>query len=81
MNAKTRWILGVLLYIAIFTLVFIQLGCTEDICDCEYVSYDDGIETYRSSWDASCENEVIDESVYTYSDGTKTYSRTEIQCK
>ena len=68
--------------VGLLFLVIFMSSCEEDeVCNCEYVNYDDGVETYRSSWDASCYNEVLDESVYTYSDGTKSYSRTEIQCK
>lgn len=69
-----------------FLLLFIW-SCEEETFDCEYVSYDKSpgqsayAETYRSSWDASCDNELLDESVFTHSDGTKTYSRTVIECK
>ena len=57
------------------------MSCEDEVCNCDYVSYDDGVETYRSTWDASCEDEILDEAVFTLSDGTKIYSRTEIQCK
>lgn len=73
--------------IIISTLLFIA-GCESFKCDCEYVVYDKDQttnyrweEVYRSSWDASCFDEVIDESTYTDSSGNKWYSRTEIECK
>ena len=65
----------------IVLFVSFLFSCEDDVCNCEYVTYDDGVETFRSTWDASCKDELLDESVFTYSDGTKSYSRTEIQCK
>ena len=72
-------VIMVSIFLALTLLLF--ASCEDDVCNCEYVTYDDGVETYRSTWDASCKDELLDESVFTYSDGTKSYSRTEIQCK
>jgi len=76
-------------------ILIILFGCVllsscEDSfsCDCDYVTYDSDptnnyvwTETYRSSWDTTCEDELMDESTYTDSEGQKWYSRTEIDCK
>jgi hypothetical protein len=77
------------LLVTIFIL-FLPLtlsSCGLFSCDCEYVVYDSNptnnytwTETYRSSWDSSCDDEKIDESVYTDSDGKKWYSETVIEC-
>ena len=55
-------------------------------CDCEYVTYSSNptnnytwTETYRSTWDSSCHDEVLSESTSTIS-GNEWYSRTEIEC-
>jgi len=75
-------------------LIIILFGCVllsscegSLSCDCDYVSYDSNptnnyvwTETYRSSWDTTCENERLDESTYTDSDGQKWYSYTDIEC-
>jgi hypothetical protein len=73
-------------FIAILFTSMMFVSC-EEACDCEYVTYDSDptnnynwTETYRSTWDASCEDEILDESTYTIS-GQSWYSRTEIQCK
>ena len=50
-------------------------------CDCEYVTYDNGVETFRSSWDASCDDEVLNTSTYTYSDGSTVTTVTKIECR
>ena len=62
-------------------------SCEDSSCDCYYVSYDSDptnnyvwTETYRSTWDSSCDNEILDQSTYTDFEGQKWYSRTEIQC-
>lgn len=62
------------------------MGCGE-ICNCDYVVYDSNPttnyqwrESYRSSWDTSCEDELIDESTYTDNQGDKWYSKTLIEC-
>ena len=72
--------------IIIFLLIAPLTSCEELRCDCEYVTYDSNptnnynwTETYRSSWDASCSDELLDESTMTIS-GRRWYSRTEIQC-
>ena len=74
----------------LFVLFFISIiACEEEeICDCEYIVFDSDptnnyqwTESFRSTLDASCENEVLSESTFTDSDGEKWYSRTEIQCK
>ena len=57
------------------------ISCESFKCDCEYVTYTDGRETYRSSWDASCGDETLSTSTYTNYDGTKSYSKTVIECK
>ncbi len=80
MKYRDNILTGLMVVLAFLVLIFLA-SCEDNVCNCEYVTYDDGVETYRSTWDASCKNETIDESVFTYSDGTKSYSRTEIQCK
>ena len=66
-------------------LPFLLFQCnTEPVCDCQYVVYEKEEseqykETYRSTWDSSCENEVISEDVFTY-EGEKSYSKTVIEC-
>lgn len=55
-------------------------SCETAICDCEYVSYENGKESYRSSWDASCEDEVLSTSTYTHYDGSTTRTVTKIEC-
>jgi len=66
----------------IIVLALVLTSC-EDVfkCDCEYVTYDNGVETYRSSWDASCSDEVLSTSTYTSYDGSTIRSRTVIECK
>ena len=68
------------------TSLFLFSSCEED-CDCEYVVYDSDptnnytwTESYRSTWDTTCEDEVLDESTSTIM-GEPWYSRTEIECK
>jgi len=68
----------------------ILMSCVEDeptvSCNCEYVVYESEAhqtimyETYRSTWSASCEPEILDQSSFTYSDGSKSYSTTKIEC-
>ena len=71
------------LYLLLF---FLFIHCEIlDNCHCEYVVYekDEGeryTETYRSTWDASCEDEVLSEDVFTF-DGFRSYSKTVIECK
>ena len=55
-------------------------------CDCEYVTYENinnqgWAETYRSSWDATCEDELLRSWSYTTSNGTVTLSETYIECE
>jgi len=74
-----------ILYTLLLAPFFFISSC-EESCDCDYVVYDSDptnnytwTETYRSSWDATCEDELMDESTYTIS-GQSWYSRTEIEC-
>lgn len=62
-------------------LLFTACEEEEEMCDCDYITYEDGKETYRSTWDASCEDEVLSESTFTYSDGSTVRTRTVIKCK
>ena len=73
------------IFILLFSLGF--LSCEDDSCNCDYVEYESNPlnnyewqETFRSSWDASCEDEFLNESVYTDSDGEKWYSETYVEC-
>lgn len=66
---------------------FLLVSCGDSLsCDCEYVVYDSDptnnyvwTESYRSTWDSSCQDEILDESTFTI-DGEPWYSRTEIEC-
>lgn len=73
--------------VLVVTIVFLGMFTScEQTCDCQYVTYDtdengNWKESYRSTWDASCDSETLDESKYTSWDGTVSYSRTEIECR
>ena len=63
--------------ITILCLFFISC----DQCDCEYVTYENGIEIGRQYWNQNdCKDETL--SVYTYynSDGQLIQVRTVIEC-
>lgn len=81
MNNKSKVFLGVLIYIAIFTLVFIQLGCSHDFCDCEHVVYENDVEVSREYWDETCLPVVLDKTIYAYQDGTEIFTVTKIECR
>ena len=71
-----------LVLVAVLAITACDEGDLLDIsCDCEYVTYDNGRETYRSTWDASCNSEVLSRSTYTSYDGTVINSVTQIECK
>lgn len=69
-------------------ILFILFTSCEDECTCFYVTYESNpqnnykwTETYRSSWDVTCGDELLDSSVYTDSDGKKWYTDTYIECE
>jgi hypothetical protein len=69
--------------ILISITAFLFSSCEEE-CDCDYVVYDRNppagwVETYRSTWDTTCEDELLDESQFTFN-GYTSYSKTLIEC-
>lgn len=70
-----------MLLFTVFTLTILNSCDTLEACDCDYVTYDNGKETYRSSWDASCGDEVLSRSTFTHYDGSVTKTITQIECR
>jgi len=75
MKNKNNTSIALLIALAFLVLLFLA-SC----CKCDYVTYRDGKEVYRSSWDETCKDETLNESVYTRPNGTRVYSKTVIEC-
>ena len=75
--------------LTIVGIALLSISCGEgDVfdtaCNCDYVVYDvkggAEVESYRSSWTATCDSELLDETVFTYN-GVQEVSRTYVECK
>jgi len=74
-------------YIIFFAIVL--ASCAQDkVCNCDYVVYESNPQNdyrvtigYVSTWDASCETEMLSKSTYYDYDGEPWYDETWIECE
>ena len=54
------------------------ISCNE--CDCDYVTYENGIEIYRQDWNQHCEDQILSGDTYYNFEGQIIYLTTVIEC-
>ena len=64
--------------ITILYLCLFFISC--DQCDCEYVTYENGIEIGRQYWNQDCEDQILSSYTYYNFDGQLIQVRTVIEC-
>jgi len=64
--------------ITILCLCLFFISCNQ--CNCEYVTYENGIEIYRQDWSQHCEDQTLSGGTYYNSEGQYTHLITAIEC-
>ena len=64
--------------ISILYLCMFAISC--DQCDCEYVTYENGIEIGRQYWNQDCEDQILSSYTYYNFDGQLIQVKTAIEC-
>ena len=64
--------------ITILCLCFFWFSC--DQCDCDYVTYENGIEIFRQDWSQDCEDQTLSGNTYYNPEGQIVHLITVIEC-
>ena len=85
-NTKYSCLIYSVKSLILLLLLVIPFSCI-NTCDCYYVVYQSNPtnnykwkQTYISTWDASCVDELLSQSTYTDISGEEWYSKTWIEC-